>query len=214
MTEDKLKIAIIDYESGNLRSVQKAIEKHGAEATISSDPNVIRESDGIVFPGQGACDSSMVNLRNKSLDTAIVSIIKNKKPFLGVCLGLQLLLEESEEGLEPCLGVFKGTVKKLPSGLKIPHMGWNQVQLDTTHPVFKGIPKNANFYFVHSFYADPESESIICGKTTYGIDFCSAIAIDNVIATQFHPEKSGNIGIRIYGNFVQFVSERKVTLCI
>tara|TARA_Y100001968_G_scaffold302794_1_gene316411 strand:+ start:592 stop:1218 length:627 start_codon:yes stop_codon:yes gene_type:complete len=205
MIKEKPLIGIVDYQAGNLRSVQKALEKFGARVLISSEKQDLLNSDAIVFPGQGACDSSMQNLKKKSLDEVLIRLIKDQVPFLGVCLGLQLLLENSEEGIEDCLGVIQGNVKKFTPGLKVPHMGWNQVEWRIDHPVFKNIPTNQNFYFVHSYYADPVDNSIVAGVTQYGQEFCSAVTFDNVIATQFHPEKSGSLGLQIYDNFIQFV---------
>ncbi len=203
-----LDIAIVDYNAGNLRSVQKALEACGANARITADADAIAAAAGVVFPGQGACDSSMQSIRERGLVDVIRAAINGGKPFLGVCLGLQLLLEASDEGSEPCLAVLKGRTRRLPpnktelAGLKIPHMGWNQVSFRLPHPVFKGVPDGSYFYFVHSYYADPEDSGVIAGKTCYGIEFCSAVAWDNVAAVQFHPEKSGAVGLRIYRNFI------------
>lgn len=210
-------IAIIAYDAGNIRSVQKALEECGASARITSEADEIIAADGVVFPGQGACDSSMQSIRERGLFDIIKQSIDSGKPFLGVCLGLQLLLESSEEGDEPCLAILKGSTKRLPpektdrAGLKIPHMGWNSVSLSVRHPVFDGIPDESYFYFVHSYYADPEDKNIVAGITNYGIDFCSAVAWDNVAAVQFHPEKSGAVGLRIYRNFLSLVSRQKIS---
>ena len=209
MTEtlaDRPLIAIIDYQAGNLRSVQKALETFGANAVISSEASLISAADAVVFPGQGACDSSMRNLKEGGLDSVVISAITSGIPFLGICLGLQLLLEESEEGEEPCLGIIKGKVERLPNGLKIPHMGWNDVSFSSDHPVFNGIPDRSYFYFVHSYAAFLVDKGVVAGTTTYGKEFCSAIAFDNVVAVQFHPEKSGDIGLNIYRNFIGFVN--------
>ena len=208
-------IAIIDYKAGNLRSVQKALEECGATARITADAEDINTADGVVFPGQGACDASMLSIRERGLFEIIRHSIDSGKPFLGVCLGLQLLLESSEEGEEPCLAILKGSTKRLPPekteqvGLKIPHMGWNSVSLSVQHPVFEGIPNDSYFYFVHSYYADPEDKDIVAGVTNYGIDFCSAVAWDNVAAVQFHPEKSGTVGLRLYRNFLTLVDANR-----
>ena len=210
-------IAIIDYKAGNLRSVQKALEECGATAHITADAEDISAADGVVFPGQGACDASMLSIRERGLFEIIRHSIDSGKPFLGVCLGLQLLLESSEEGEEPCLAILKGSTKRLPPekteqvGLKIPHMGWNSVSLSIQHPVFEGIPNDSYFYFVHSYYADPEDKDIVAGVTNYGIDFCSAVAWDNVAAVQFHPEKSGAVGLRLYRNFLTLVDANRKT---
>ena len=208
-------IAIIDYKAGNLRSVQKALEECGATAHITADAEDISAADGVVFPGQGACDASMLSIRERGLFEIIRHSIDSGKPFLGVCLGLQLLLESSEEGEEPCLAILKGSTKRLPPektvqvGVKIPHMGWNSVSLSVQHPVFEGIPNDSYFYFVHSYYADPEDKDIVAGVTNYGIDFCSAVAWDNVAAVQFHPEKSGAVGLRLYRNFLTLVDANR-----
>jgi glutamine amidotransferase len=208
-------IAIIDYKAGNLRSVQKALEECGASARITADAEDISAADGVVFPGQGACDASMLSIRERGLFEIIRHSIDSGKPFLGVCLGLQLLLESSEEGEEPCLAILKGSTKRLPPekteqvGLKIPHMGWNSVSLSVQHPVFEGIPNDSYFYFVHSYYANPEDKDVVAGVTNYGIDFCSAVAWDNVAAVQFHPEKSGTVGLRLYRNFLTLVDANR-----
>ena len=191
-------ITVIDYQAGNIRSVEKALEKSGASVKVSGKASDLEKSDAVVFPGQGSCDSSMVNLRNQGLDEVLVEWINSGKPFMGVCLGLQLLLEESDEVDERGLGVLEGRVEKLPEGQKVPHMGWNSVRFTTDHPVFKGVSQNSYFYFVHSYIAVPKASSIIAGHTEYGRDFCSAVAFDNVVAVQFHPEKSGENGLNIY----------------
>ena len=197
------RIAIIDYQAGNLRSVQKALQQVGAEALITSDPGDIRQADAVVFPGQGANDSSMRHLKAKGLVEPIKEFVAGGRHFMGVCLGLQLLLEGSDEGVEPGLGILSGWVRRLPAGAKVPHMGWNQVDLRTDHPVFAGVPTGSYFYFVHSYYADPDEESVVAATTEYGVEFCSAVAWDNVVAVQFHPEKSGTIGLTLYENLVR-----------
>ena len=203
----KPSIAIVDYQAGNLRSVQKALERFDVRAKITSDADDIRSADAVVFPGQGASDPSMRQLRASDLVAPITEFIGSGKPFLGVCLGLQLLLERSDEGPEPCLGILAGRVRRLPPGAKIPHMGWNRVRWHIEHPVFDGIPDNSYFYFVHSYYSDPLDRSVVAGTTSYTTEFCSAVAWDNVVALQFHPEKSGGIGIRLYQNFVRLVND-------
>ena len=196
-------IAVVDYQAGNLRSVERALERCGADALVTSDAAEIEGADALVFPGQGANDSSMRHLREKALVEPIRGFIKGGRPFLGICLGLQLLLESSEEGVEPGLGVLAGRVRHLPEGTKIPHMGWNQVDLRKKHPVLDAAPRGSYFYFVHSYYADPEDASAVAGLTTYGVEFCSAVAWDNVVGVQFHPEKSGDAGLALYRSFVQ-----------
>ena len=201
------KIAIVDYDAGNLRSVQKALERFDVCAEITASAGRIGSADALVVPGQGACDSSMRHMRERGLVDPIKDYISGGRPFLGICLGLQLLLDSSDEGIEPCLGIVPGACRRLPGGQKIPHMGWNQVTWRKDHPVFHGVADGSHFYFVHSFYADPDDKSVIAGTTDYGVEFCSAAAWDAVAAVQFHPEKSGKAGLRIYENFVNFVRE-------
>ena len=203
MTEPQ--IAIVDYEAGNLRSVQKALALFGVEPIITSDPVRVRDADAIVVPGQGACDSAMKQMRNRGLADPIKEFIANGKPYFGMCMGLELLLDASDEGSESCLGVVAGRTKKLPSGQKIPHMGWNEVHFKIDHPMFEGVADNSHFYFVHSYYAAPANDDVVAATTTYGVEFCSAAAWDNVVAVQFHPEKSGDVGLRVYRNFVEHV---------
>ena len=200
-------IAIVDYQAGNLRSVQKALERFGAVATITNDATQLGEAQAMVFPGQGANDSSMRALRERKLIEPIKDFVASGRPFLGVCLGLQLLMESSDEGVEPGLGVLSGRTRRLPPGSKIPHMGWNQVAFRLDHPVLEGVPDGSFFYFVHSYYADPDRKAVVAGTTTYGLEFCSAVAWDKVMAVQFHPEKSGDIGLKLYENFVRLAAD-------
>ena len=195
-------IAVVNYGGGNTRSVTLALERFGATPILATEKKHIDNADGLVFPGQGANDPSMRNLRKSKLIDSILSFVKSERPFLGVCLGLQLLFENSEEGTEPGLGIFKGTVKKLPENVKIPHMGWNMVNFEKTNETLFELPKNDYFYFVHSYYVVPSDNSLICGKTQYGLEFCSAITYKNIFAVQFHPERSGEVGLQIYKNFV------------
>ncbi|MAP40624.1 MAG: imidazole glycerol phosphate synthase subunit HisH [Dehalococcoidia bacterium] len=197
------RIAIVDYQAGNVRSVQKAFQKVGGHASITSDPDEVIRADALVVPGQGASDSSMIHMREKGLVEPIKEFIASGKPFFGVCLGLQLLMKNSEEGDEPCLGVLQGRTRRLPPGQKIPHMGWNQVDFHIRHPVFDTIPDGSHFYFVHSYYADPDDKSVVACTTDYGVDFCSGAVRENVVAVQFHPEKSGALGLKIYKNFIE-----------
>ena len=200
-----LEVAVVDYRAGNLRSVVKALEIVGASPVVVQSGEEIKKAACIVFPGQGACDTAMNVLENAGLAYSIKEAINAGTPFLGVCLGLQLLFDFTEEGDVPCLGVYSGDVLKIQSDLKVPHMGWNSVRFTTDHPVFKGVSQNSYFYFVHSYIAVPKASSIIAGHTEYGRDFCSAVAFDNVVAVQFHPEKSGENGLNIYKNFVSYV---------
>ena len=194
---------IVDYGAGNLRSVQKAFERLGHETVITALPEAVVNAPAVVFPGQGASPPAMASLRASGMDEALRQAIRDDRPFFGVCLGLQLLMDWSEEGGTRCLGVLPGEVKRLPPGLKVPHMGWNSVRLGTSHPVFEGVPSESYFYFVHSYYAHPHDPEAVVGTTPYGIEFCSVAARGNLVATQFHPEKSGPLGLRLYDNFVK-----------
>ena len=199
-------IAIINYGAGNLRSVAKALESLGAKPLVTADPAEIAAADGLVLPGQGACDSAMVALEAQDLTQSVKQAIADEKPFFGVCLGLQLLFDYTEEGGAECLGVIPGQVRRFPPGLKVPHMGWNTAELlQPDHPVFADVPQGSHFYFVHSYYPDPESSEAVAAVTDYGLRFCCAVAQGNVVATQFHPEKSGPTGLRLYGNFLRMV---------
>jgi len=199
---------IIDYRSGNLRSVIKALEHLGASPRVTDDPKVVANARTIVFPGQGACDQAMRTIESQGLGEVIKESILKGTPFLGICVGLQLLLERSEEGNTDCMGIIPGSVRKLPKGPKVPHMGWNNVRLLWDHPVFSGIPQNSYFYFVHSYYPEPDSWEFVSGTTFYGFEFCSALIKGNMVATQFHPEKSGKWGLKLYKNFLEFSEDR------
>ncbi len=200
-------IAIIDYGMGNLRSVQKAMEKIGAQALITQNLKDIQKADKLILPGVGAIKPAMERLESLGLISAIKSYIDTGKPFLGICLGYQLLFENSFEGGQvQGLGILKGSVEKFPS-LKIPHMGWNQIILKQPDcPLLKGIEDKSNTYFCHSYYVKPADNSIICTSTDYGIDFASAICRNNLFGCQFHPEKSQEIGLRILKNFKELAS--------
>lgn len=199
-------IGIINYGAGNLRSVAKALESLGANVLVTADPAEIAAADGLVLPGQGACDSAMVALEAAELTESVKRAIVGRQPFFGVCLGLQLLFDYTEEGAAECLGVIPGRVRRFPPGLKVPHMGWNTVQfLQPDHPVFADVPQDSHFYFVHSYYPDPASPESTAAVSDYGLRFCCAVAQGNVVATQFHPEKSGPVGLRLYGNFLRMV---------
>lgn len=196
-------IAIIDYDMGNLRSVKKAFEKLGCEAVVTRDRNVIMDSGHVVLPGVGAFKDCMKNLQDFGLVEPILRCIEKGKPFLGICLGLQLLFEEGAEfGLHRGLGVIKGKVVRFPKNeLKVPHMGWNDVRVEKDSPLLNGLPTGTYFYFVHSYYAAPEDKGVVLTTTEYGISFCSSILKDNIMACQFHPEKSQSAGLRVLKNF-------------
>ena len=198
-------IAVINYGAGNLRSVVKAFEHIGYPATVTTDPRKVMAADGVVLPGVGAAGDTMTNLHARGMVDAIATVIAKKRPFFGVCIGLQVLFERSEEDGAECLGLLGGYVRRLPAGVKVPHMGWNQVRLAESHPLFQGIADDSYFYFVHSYYADPTEQSAVVGLTDYGATFASALAQGNLVGTQFHPEKSGRLGLQLYRNFVQRV---------
>src|SRR5512137_714799 len=198
-------IAIIDYGMGNLRSVQKGFEKLGFAAEVTADPKVLLEADKVVLPGVGAFPDCMRNLEAGGFVEPILRVIKEGRPFLGICLGLQLLFTESEEfGLHKGLDVITGRVVRFPEGmteageeLKVPHMGWNQLSFKRRPGAFAGLEEGTNVYFVHSYYVRPDDENVVATTTTYGIEFCSSVWKDNIVATQFHPEKSQDKGLTI-----------------
>lgn len=207
-------IAIIDYGAGNLRSVAKAIAVLGYQAEVTTDPRRVLTADVVILPGVGAAGDAMDSLRRLGLADPIKRVIREGRPFLGICLGIQVLCTSTEEsGGYACLDVIPGKVRLLPSGLKVPHMGWNQVSRKVSHPIFAGIPDEANFYFVHSYYVDPVDRSVIAGETDYGIPFCSIMITGNLVATQFHPEKSGEPGLRLLDNFMKLSLGREARAC-
>ncbi|HMK61351.1 MAG TPA: imidazole glycerol phosphate synthase subunit HisH [Dissulfurispiraceae bacterium] len=208
-------IAIVDYGMGNIRSVEKGFRKVGADVRITSDPKKIADARGIVLPGVGAFRDCMANLDKLNLIDLILEEIRKGKPFLGICLGLQLLFTESEEfGVCKGFNLFSGKVIRFDFGqldpdkrhLKIPHMGWNTAKIEKRPPILQDIPDNSYFYFVHSFYVVPSDKGIVAATTDYGGDFCSMVWKDNVFATQFHPEKSQDTGLRILKGFNTFVA--------
>jgi len=199
-----MKIGIVDYNAGNLRSVETAIKYLEYEYIITSDPDKLIKTDRLIFPGVGESLSAMKTLKDKGLDQAIKNFYASGKYVLGICLGSQIVLEESEEGNAKCLGIIPGRVKRfsLEHKLKIPHMGWNKVYYDSAHPVFNGLPSGFSAYFVHSYYPSPQHKKNIIAVTEYGISFPSAVCRDNCIAFQFHPEKSGEYGLKLLSNFL------------
>jgi len=230
-------IAIIDYGMGNLRSVEKGFWKVGVDVTVTNSPAVVRKADAVVLPGVGAFKDCMRELTNLELIDAVVGSIKKGKPYLGICLGLQVLFSESEE-FGKCRGidVLRGSVVKFESRvksqelseknlisrkqdselithnskllpLKVPHMGWNEIKMQKNNPLFEGIPDKSYFYFVHSFYVVPEDTSIVSTTTDYGIEFTSSVRKDNIFAVQFHPEKSQAVGLQVLRNFGEIVKE-------
>jgi glutamine amidotransferase len=199
-------VAVIDYGAGNLRSVMSALRSVGADASVVESRPDIARARAMILPGVGAAADTMENLRARGLADAVVEWVEADRPFMGICMGLQVLFTESEEGGgQECLGVLPGRVTRLPRGLKVPHMGWNQVHYTFDSPLFRGIPDGSNFYFVHSFVAQPDDASVILAETEYGVRFCSAVQKGNLVATQFHPEKSGALGLQVYRNFLESV---------
>ena len=197
-------IAIIDYGMGNLRSVQKAFEKVGHPAMVTNDPAVVAQAEKIVLPGVGAFEDAIAELRRRNLTGPVLAAIDAGKPFLGICLGLQMLFDVSHEnGRHEGLGVLRGEVVRfdLPQGYSVPHMGWNQVDVARRPPLLEGIDSGTYFYFVHSYYVVPQDAAVVATTTDYGSPFCSMIWRDNVFASQFHPEKSQAAGLRLFRNF-------------
>ncbi len=198
-------LIVIDYDAGNLRSVVRAVEHAGGAPTVTADPSMLRRASAVILPGVGAAPQAMGRLGALGMDEALREAVGRGVPLLGVCLGLQVLLEHSEEG-EPegtrCLGLVPGVVRRFPPGPKVPHMGWNTVRRQGDCPLFDGIPDDSYFYFLHSYYADPHAGMVI-GCSDYAVPFCAALAHQNVLATQFHPEKSAESGLRIYHNFLR-----------
>ena len=199
-------IAIVDYQMGNLRSVQKAFEKVGHPAVITSDPKQLQDAERIVLPGVGAFRDAMRELQDRQLIEPIQQAVQTNKPFLGICLGLQLLFDVSfEDGEHRGLGILPGRVVRfsLPHGFKVPHMGWNEVQIRRPAPILNGIDQGSHFYFVHSYYVEPSSDQVIAIETDYHRPFCSMVWRDRLFATQFHPEKSQQLGLRVLKNFAE-----------
>ena len=203
-------IAIIDYGMGNLRSVQKGLERVGCKAQVTREPQQIVSARGVVLPGVGAFSACMENLRRFGLVEAIREVVLQRKPFLGICLGFQLLFTESEEfGPQKGLDLFPGKVVgfRPQNGLKVPHMGWNRIVKKKESPFLQGITDGDYLYFVHSYYVTPADVSVVATTTTYGTSFVSSIATDHLFACQFHPEKSQKIGLRILENFARFAEK-------
>ncbi len=207
-------IAVIDYDMGNLHSACKGLEKAGAITKITDSPDEIAQADGVVLPGVGSFDPAMQHLKARNLVEPIKNIIKSGKPFLGICLGLQILFEASEEGNEEGLGIIKGKVRRFQSQpeLTIPHMGWNNLELtQTSHPLWQNIPPATYVYFVHSYYVDPINTEIISATVTHGTQkVTAAIAHKNLMAVQFHPEKSSSYGLQMLTNFVDLVAKSQL----
>lgn len=194
-------IVVVDYEAGNLKSVETALKYIGADYRVTDCPADVLAAEKVIFPGVGEASSAMATLKQKGLDLALKSFYASGKPLLGICLGSQIIFDRSEENDTPCLGLVPGRVRLFPGdGLKVPQIGWNTLKRKP-HWLFEGIPEEASFYFVHSYYVEPDSVGDILAESDYGIAFCAAVARDNLVATQFHPEKSGRFGLRLLSNF-------------
>ena len=202
-------IAIIDYEAGNLTSVQRALTHLGQPSVITRDLSQVIEAERVIFPGVGAAGKAMEGLKKLNMDQALLVSYQRGKPILGICLGTQIVMNWSEENNTECLGLIKGKVLRFPENgkdgegrkLKVPHMGWNRVQLRRKHPLFEGVPPESEFYFVHAYYPAPDNPGTVLGETHYGFSFASVLSSGNLIAVQFHPEKSGGPGLKILSNF-------------
>jgi glutamine amidotransferase len=201
-------IAIIDYGAGNIRSIEKALEHIGAVVQVTDDPAAVNNAQAVVLPGVGSGGAAMARITQRGLDDSIRHSTQQGKPFLGICLGMQLLADHHAEGEVDGLGLFAGEVRRIPHGPKIPHMGWNQ--LSPQHSglaIFEGIQSDAYFYFAHSYYVEPQDQQGVAAVTDYGSPFCSVIVTERVWGTQFHPEKSGSVGLQLLKNFVRWVKE-------
>ncbi len=205
-------IAIIDYEAGNLTSVERVVKHFGKECAITQDLDLVARAERIIFPGVGAAGETMSNLKRLGLDKALKDAVAQGKPVLGICIGCQVVMDYSEEDLTDCLGLIPGKVLRFPAShqdrdgarLKVPHMGWNEIRFTQDHPVFRGLPQGAEFYFVHSYYPEPADEAHCMGICDYGFDFCAAMAKGSLVALQFHAEKSGRPGLQIIENFLNW----------
>ena len=206
-TGDKM-LAIVDYDAGNLRSVQRACLRVGLDATISADPEVVVKAEKVIFPGVGSAVSAVDTLQSRGLDQALLECFQSGKPILGICLGLQIALEYTQEGNKQCLGIVAGACERfsfMDRTLKVPHIGWNELEIVRDHPMLKSVQSGDEFYFVHSYFACPESPDHIFGRTTYGdTTFISVLGRDNFFATQFHLEKSGETGLRLLSGFAEW----------
>ena len=198
-------VAIIDYGAGNLTSVERAVTYLGYDGKITADADTILSSEKVIFPGVGAARATMDNLNVHGLSDVLKSCYKTGKLMLGICIGIQILFDYSEEGDTECLGILPGVVDKLEATpqLKVPQIGWNEVYQTESHSIFEGVPNPAHFYFVNSYYPIPAQPTAVIGKTTYGVEFCSVVARQNLIATQFHLEKSGRVGLKMLDNFLR-----------
>ncbi len=205
-------VAIIDYDAGNLTSVARALTYLGYENQITSAAESIAAAERVIFPGVGAAKATIATLKKRGLNEVLIDFYRTGRPMLGICIGIQILFSHSDEEDTECLGILPGYVKKYPvprasmevEALKVPQIGWNEVYQTVPHPIFKDVPNPAHFYFVNSYYPVPDNTDVVIGKTKYGLEFCSAAAHDNLVATQFHLEKSGRVGLKMLNNFLTF----------
>ena len=197
-------VVVIDYQAGNITSVVRSLRALGVDSTVTEGPEEVLRARRVIFPGVGAAGEAMATLKRRGLDIALQEVFSRNMPILGICLGAQIVLDYSEENDTPCLGLIPGRTRALPRGpgLKIPHMGWNRVDFRGSHPVFAGLPATAEYYFVHSFFPEPRENPMVLGITEHGVAFPSALGSQNLVATQFHPEKSGRYGLKILENFL------------
>jgi len=199
-------VGILDYDAGNLTSVENALRHLGARWTLSGDPEELKDADRLIFPGDGHAATSMDNLRQRGLDALLADFVRRGRPVLGICVGSQIVLDSSDEGNAHCLGLIPGTCHRLPGGpgLKVPHMGWNTVRFESEHALVAGIPQDSSFYFVHSYYTVPDASVQVLGTTDHGIRFVVGFAQDTLATWQFHPEKSGEAGLKLVDNFLRW----------
>lgn len=206
-------IAIVDYRAGNLTSVLRAVKHLGHDAEITDDPEKIRSAERVIFPGVGAAGETMSNLRKLGLDKVLAGdVFRAGKPMLGICIGVQVIFERSEENDARCLGLIAGEVKRFPPAVgKVPQIGWNAVRYAAPHPLFEGVPDGAEFYFVNSYYPAPAGPELVFAYTKYGISFASVVGCRNLVATQFHLEKSGEVGLKMLDNFCRWDGSTSLT---
>ena len=199
-------VGILDYDAGNLTSVENALRHLGFNWILSSEPEALKNTDRLIFPGDGHAATSMENLKARGLDRLLVDFAARGRPILGICVGSQIVLDSSEEGPTACLGLIRGTCLRLPGGdgLKVPHMGWNAVHFETDHALMAGVPQDSSFYFVHSYYTKPAANVQVLGTTDHGIRFVVGFAKDTLATWQFHPEKSGSAGLKLVDNFLKW----------
>ena len=201
-------LAVLDYGAGNLRSVTRALAHVGCDFEVTSDAGVTAAASGVVLPGVGAAADTMAGLGSRGLLEPVSEYVRSGRPYLGICMGLQVLFERSEEDDgTPCLNLYDGAICRFSDGLHVPHMGWNQVHQNRKVPILEGVPQDANFYFVHSYFAPADNPRVVGATTGYGVEFLSVLHDGNVFGTQFHPEKSGAPGLRIYANFASLCGE-------